>query len=201
MNNNFKIINANPKKINSTNIVKRNQYKELETDRLILRKLMIEDTQILWDKFFNDYNNYKFYKFEKINSFEEYRENVKNQVGRYNVGNYFRWSIVETETGLLIGNINLHHYDTINNSIKIGYFILENYRNHGYALDSLKRIVEYAFYDLNVHRIAADTVSINATSNKVLTNAGFKLEGLIKENKLIDGIYYDSNLYGIINSK
>ena len=173
-------------------------FKELETDRLNLKKVKIDDTNILWDKFFCNYEEYKFYKFEKIKDYKEYEQIVINQINNYEKGNYYRWNIFIKETNELIGSINLHHYDVNDNNIKIGYFIFKEYRNKGYATECVLKVIDFAFDTLKVHRITAGTIEGNEFSNKTLLKAGFTFEGTKKEDHKIDGKYYDSNIFGLL---
>lgn len=175
--------------------------RELETDRLILRKLNKDDIKPLWDNFFNDYDKYKFYDDYKINSYEELSERLTKQIENYDKGECFKWAIEEKESNELIGNINLNYYDEFNNNIKLGYFIFDNYRNKGYATEAVLEVINFAFKKAKIHRITATAISTNEASNRVLIKTGFKLEGTRKEDSRIDGKYYDSNIYGLINSE
>ena len=175
-------------------------FKELETERLFLRKVKLEDTKILWDKFFSDYQQYKFYEYEEIKNYEEFEQKIANQIKRYPDGEYYRWNVVTKVSGELIGSINLHHYDIVNNNIKIGYFILPEYRNIGYATECVFKTIDFAFDILKVHRITAGTIEGNMGSNKTLLKTGFILEGTKKQDHKIDGTYYDSNIFGLLNT-
>ncbi len=177
------------------------KIKELKTDRLILRKLNKDDIKLLWDNFYSDYDKYKFYDSKKINSYEELAERITEQIANYDKDECFRWAIVEKESNELIGNINFHHYNEVHNNIKLGYFILDNYRNKGYATESVLKVINFAFKKLKVHRISASAISTNEASNRVLIKSGFLLEGTKKEYSRIDGKYYDGNIYGLINSE
>lgn len=179
----------------------KSKFKKLETTRLIFRKVKIEDTQILWDSLFNNYDKYKFYEHERIKNYEDFKEKTINQIKRYEDGNYYRWAIIERKTGELIGNINLHHFSEENNNANIGYYIFDTYCNKGYASESVLKIVDFAFNELKIHRITGGTIADNIASNKVLLKTGFSLEGIKKEDHIIDGKYYDSHIYAILNMK
>lgn len=175
-------------------------FKELETENLILRKVNLNDIKPLWDFFYNDYNIYKFYSSVKINH-NELKKKVKSQIKAYESNTYYRWAIVDKKSNNLIGNINLHHHNKEDNNIKIGYFIFEQYRNKGYATECVFKIINYAFNELKVHRISGMVISYNESSKKVLLKTGFIQEGIMKDNHRIDGIYYDKYIYGILNKE
>ena len=49
------------------------------------------------------------------------------------------------------------------------------YKNRGYGTQALKRMVEYAFCNLDIEAIYAETLITNHRSNKALIKAGYKL--------------------------
>lgn len=175
------------------------EFIELETERLVLRKIRTKDCQILWDNFFSDYETYKFYKADLIPNVEKLKKQVSERVKKQKSGNYYRWAIIEKESNKLIGNINIHHVNKIDSSAKIGYFIFKEYQNKGFATESLKEVLKFATNKLKFHRITASAAVSNVPSNKVLIKCGFNLEGTMKESNYIDGKYYDTNIYAIVN--
>lgn len=176
------------------------QFKELETERLILRKLEERDIPVFWEQFYNDYEKYKFFEYEEIKEYAAFKERTEEQLKRYEQKEYYKWSIVEKTSGFCIGMINLHHYDSTNQQIKVGYFLFPNYRKKGYALESLQCVISFAFDTLKIHRIIATTIAGNTDSNKVLLKAGFQLEGTKRKDHYIDGTYYDSHIFGLLES-
>jgi RimJ/RimL family protein N-acetyltransferase len=69
----------------------------------------------------------------------------------------------------------------------------------------VKRIIDYAFADLNAHKIIAHCNPQNIKSWKLLERAEMKREGLLKQNvyfrkdKQCKPIWQDTYEYGILN--
>ena len=59
-------------------------------------------------------------------------------------------------------------------AIELGYWIAEEYWGRGYATESSKRLIQYAFDDLNVKEIYATYRIENTASKRVLEKLGFK---------------------------
>lgn len=185
---------------NELNLKVTDLFTTLETDRLILRKVKVEDTKILWDNFYNNYDEYRYFMNNRFGYYKELEEMVETQLKNYNGGNYFRWAIT-LKDNTLIGNINLHNHNIINNNIKVGYFIFKEYRNKGYASEALNEVINYAFKTLKIHKIIANTSAQNIASNNTLLKAGFILEGINHEQYRTNLEYHDSHNYYIINKE
>lgn len=124
---------------------------------------------------------------------EEYDNNFKNDQ-EYNFG------IFTTADKKLIGTISL--FQVIRGSLQsafIGYFIDKENNGKGYATEAVKWIVEFAFTNLNLHRIEAGVMPHNLGSIRVLEKAGFHKEGLAVKNVKINGKWEDHQVLAIIN--
>jgi RimJ/RimL family protein N-acetyltransferase len=70
----------------------------------------------------------------------------------------------------------------------LGYSILPEFWNMGFATEACKRIVNFGFEYLELSTMQASTTENNIASMKVLEKIGFSLrEGEIKENSIHSG--------------
>jgi [ribosomal protein S5]-alanine N-acetyltransferase len=83
----------------------------------------------------------------------------------------------------------------------IGYFLDKEHNGKGYMTEAVKLVVEYAFKDLNLHRIEAGVMPHNIGSMNVLLKAGFHKEGIAKKNVKINGTWENHQILAIINDK
>ncbi|WP_244440953.1 GNAT family N-acetyltransferase [Neobacillus jeddahensis] len=87
----------------------------------------------------------------------------------------YYWVIRETETGEFIGLISLDpHHDS--NDIEISYQILPEWWGAGYATEVVQEMIDYAFNELNLSKIIAETQTANLSSYKLLERVGMKFE-------------------------
>ncbi len=73
----------------------------------------------------------------------------------------------------------------------IGYWVYSRFSGRGIATVACALGVDHAFARVGMHRVTATYLPDNPASGKVLTNAGFRTEGYLKENLHIDGRWRD----------
>ena len=91
--------------------------------------------------------------------------------------------------GMVIGE-DIHRF-----SAELGYWLAEPFWNQGIMTLAVKRMVEYAFTNLNLHRIYAEPYEGNDASVRVLEKAGFQFEGRLKTSVYKNGKLLDQLLY------
>ena len=92
-------------------------------------------------------------------------------------GWYALWLIVRKD-GSHIGNLSFKGIPE-DGTAEIGYGISEEYRGLGYATEALETILEWAFDQPGVTRIAAETAPDNLASQRVLAKCGFLPSGIM----------------------
>ena len=177
---------------------KEDLFESLETERLILRKIIDEDAKMLYQKIYNNFEYFKFYYQIPFQDYEEYQLFVEKYKKWYADGNHFEWGIVLKETDEMIGLVHLHSNENLNNNCKIGYIIGYHYNNQGYATEAVKKVLSFGFDKLHYHRIDANIVIGNESSIKVVENAGMHFESIREGGYKIDDQYYDQKVYTII---
>lgn len=71
----------------------------------------------------------------------------------------------------------------------------------GYGTDAMRLILDYAFRELNLHRVSLDVFSYNPRAIRSYEKAGFKVEGRVKNTLLREGQRYDEVFMGILRSE
>lgn len=108
--------------------------------------------------------------------------------------------LVNPDTDKVIGTIQLA-IDEEHKSAEIDFIIHPNYWNNGIATNIAKTIIKYAFKVLKLNRIWASIDLNNIAASMVLQNLEMKLEGIFRENRLVDGEYRDTLNYAILRSE
>lgn len=102
----------------------------------------------------------------------------------------------------LIGNCGLHLIDYKNQKATLGIFIGEkDYWNNGYGTESIKLLLSYGFYFLNLHNIELEVFSFNERAINCYKKIGFKEIGRRREAILIGGKYYDEVFMDILSNE
>lgn len=173
-------------------------FKKLETERLTLESIRLEDAKILYEEIFNDFEYYKFYFQLPYKTFEDFFRTIQKYQEYYEEGNHFIWGIRLKNNKKIIGIVLLHGKDKLNNSCKIGYIISKQEQNKGYITEAIKSVISFCFEVLEIHRIEANVLPNNLKSIKILEKIGFHYEGLKKECYKINDEYFDEKSYALI---
>lgn len=73
----------------------------------------------------------------------------------------------------------------------ISYKLDKDCLNRGFMTEAVKKVVDYAFTELKLHRIEGNVLPDNVSSLKVLDKNGFKYEGVAEKYLKINGVWRD----------
>lgn len=173
------------------------EYKQLETGRLILRNFTSSDLEFIYNHFQSEFVSRYLYDNEPPRDLNEAQE-ILDWCMNLN-SDHIRWCITLKDSGLAIGTIGFHRYENQNNSAEIGYDLSEAFTQKGIMTEALKCVMDHGMDRFNLHRIHASVAPDNRVSNRLLEKNGFSLEGVIRDQLLFRGKYYDHNLWAFIN--
>ena len=71
----------------------------------------------------------------------------------------------------------------------------------GYGTEAMNLMLDFAFGNLNLHRVQLDVISYNERAIKSYEKAGFKVEGRIRDELYYDFKYHDSIIMGILEDE
>lgn len=138
--------------------------------------------------------------------FREYRE-----LSQTNQRNWFdskvlndksteMFSIVDVNTGELLGACGLCYIDWINRNADFSIYIGKDdlYIDERYAIDAAQVMMKYGFEELNLHRLWSEIYSFDEAKKVMFDRLGFKLEGVHKETHWTEGKWCDSLFYGYV---
>lgn len=170
----------------------------LKGENTTLRQITLEDCTPKYVSWLNDQkvNNFletRHYK-QNLNSIRDF---VKSQIEN---NHSFLFAIIyksEHVGNIKLGPINPHH-----NHADVSYFIGEKECwGKGIATESIHLICNFAFEELNLHRLEAGAYSEAVGSWKALEKNGFKREAIFREQVLSDDKYMDVYRYGLLKNE
>ena len=88
---------------------------------------------------------------------------------------YAAW-FIETTAGTRLGELCFKGLSA-DGTAEIGYGILPDFQNRGYATEAVKAVTAWALSQPGVNTITAETEADNLSSQKVLLNCGFLATG------------------------
>jgi len=162
----------------------------LETDRLILREILVSDAEV----FFAMDNNPNVHRYlwnkptQKIEETIEIIAFVRKQYLDNGIG---RFAIISKETNEFVGwaglKFNTEMVNNKTNFYDIGYRLDEKFWGKGYASEASFAWLKYAFETLKIKTIEAAAHSDNVASNRILQKIGMQMT----EQYLEDGISWN----------
>jgi diamine N-acetyltransferase len=110
-----------------------------------------------------------------------------------------RLMIVENESKVPVGMIDLFDFDPQHRRAGIGILIDADFQQQGFAFDALSVLIQYAFQHLNLHQLYANITPDNTNSIGLFEKCGFSLVGEKKDWLLINGTYKNELLFQLIH--
>jgi diamine N-acetyltransferase len=128
---------------------------------------------------------------------KQYLENAHQDIYE---AKQLRMAICQDEDFPALGLIDLFDFDPQNRRAGIGIVIqsIEN-RKQNIGSEALQLLVNYAFYNLNLHQLYANIATENTASIALFTKFGFEKIGVKKEWTLVSGSFKDEALYQLVN--
>ena len=98
-----------------------------------------------------------------------------------------------------IGNLGLNHIDWVSGWANAFLYIGEpEYWGQNIATEATELLVEYAFNELNLHKLQGGAAVENVGSWSVAEKVGFKFNGIRKDEMYVEGKYFSMKNYGIL---
>jgi RimJ/RimL family protein N-acetyltransferase len=170
---------------------------ELETGRLLLRPIRMSDSDAFLEVF-SDARVMEYWSSEPIATLEEAEALVKQELAWVAAGSCINWGIELQASARLVGKVVLFNFSEQNRRAEIGYIMGRRHWGKGYMTEALGCVMAYAFSELDLYRIEADTDPQNLPSLALLERFGFAREGLFRDRWLVHGKWHDSVMYGLL---
>jgi ribosomal-protein-alanine N-acetyltransferase len=82
----------------------------------------------------------------------------------------------------------------------LGYGLDHRFVGRGLMGEALRTVIDYAFYQMNLHRIMANTMPSNERSLRLLERLGFEREGYARNYLYLAGAWRDHVLMALTNT-
>jgi RimJ/RimL family protein N-acetyltransferase len=171
---------------------------ELVTSRLRLREFMQGDFSALRELDIKP----------EMHTYE--RELPAETDTRNSLGEYIRDQSETPRTSFRLA-ITIPPQDTVRGIIKItrqweairewevGWAVHPDEWSRGYATEAAWWVMDWAFKELNVHRVVAFCHEDNAASVRVMQKLGMHQDGKLRETRWLRGMWWDEYVYSILD--
>lgn len=151
--------------------------KQIETERLLLRRFTIEDAPKMYENWASDHQVTKYLMWQPHTSAEATAELLKEWVEGYQEESKYEWCIELKEIGEPIGSMGVVRCLEKAELVEIGYCISRKYWHQGITSEALQAVVDFLFDEVGVNRVESCHDPRNPYSGKVMEKCGLRYEG------------------------
>jgi ribosomal-protein-alanine N-acetyltransferase len=171
----------------------------LESERLFLRKLSLEDAPDV--QLTRSDEKVMIYMDSERHKTLEYSENfISENLKMYEQKRGMFWALIEKSSQKLIGDFAFWKIDAKNSRAEIGYTLKPEFWGKGFMKEAMIEILNFGFDHLKLHSIEANINPENNNSRGILKKLGFQKEAYFRENYFFNGDYLDSEIYSLLKT-
>lgn len=170
--------------------------KEIETERLILRHIMQNDAEDIFEYSKNPNVG--------INAGWEPHKNMdatRKVMDELFLGKENIFGIILKDSGKLIGSIGIQEDPMRENphAQMLGYAMSETYWGHGFMTEAAQIVVKNAFNELPIALLSCTCYTDNIRSRRVIEKCGFQYEGCLRKcEERFDGEIMDVYCFSML---
>lgn len=177
-----------------------NPFPVLETERLLLREMIVKDTPSLFTLRTDDIVM-KYLDRPKCESLEAAEKFITKLIGERKANQNINWSITLKPEDITIGTICYWQLDKAHHRAEMGYNLLPAYHRKGIMHEAVQKVLEYGFNNMELHSVEAHVNPNNEGSIKLLEKNNFEREGYFKQNYYWQGKFTDTAVYSLIKPR
>lgn len=170
----------------------------LETDRLLLRKITIDDVEMMHAYASNEEVS-KYVTWDTHYSLSDTQMFVEFVLHQYETKKIAPWGIEYKQNGTFIGTIDFVNWQPKHKIAEIGYVISSDYWGNGITPEAANALLKYGFENMDLVRIQAKCLVENNASARVMEKIGMSFEGIIRKGIYAKGKHHDLKLYSILD--
>ncbi|MFT4413646.1 GNAT family N-acetyltransferase [Fredinandcohnia humi] len=130
---------------------------------------------------------------------EETRQWIEMCINRTNG---YEQRAITTEDGTHIGWVDLKNIDRLNKNAELGIAVgNKEYWGKGYGLAAMRKMLEWGFTELHLNKIWLRVDKDNVHAIKSYKRAGYVEEGILRQDRLRNGIFVDRIRMSILKSE
>lgn len=172
-------------------------FPELTTERLLLRRITKEDVEEIFE-IYSDPEVARFDWYYPIENRDKAVKVIENFEEGYDEQEEITWGVTIKGDNKIIGYCCLGDFQEGPRSCEIGYGFNRQFWNKGYGTETVMALVKFAFEEMNINRIEGTVTLENDISIKVLKKCNFTEEGTFRERTFMKGEFVDDVILAIL---
>lgn len=167
-------------------------FVDIETTRLHLQNISMEDRDFIYSKFSDDAVNRYLFDAKPMSDVNEADELIRFYLQPEPRAQH-RWILTRKTDGVKMGTCGFHCWNRKDGSVEVGYDLKQEFWGQGYVSEAMMAIIAFAMESLDVKTISACISVDNQKSIRVVEKLGFMPTGL--EMLEFRGIEYPHRRY------
>jgi ribosomal-protein-alanine N-acetyltransferase len=169
---------------------------DLETERLLLRKMRMEDAEDLF-AYGSDPEVSQRTSWQPHRSIEDSRAFLAGVLEGYAKGTSGAWGMEHRADHAFIGTCGISWVPRHARG-ELGYAMARPYWGQGLMTEAVRAVIAFGFERMALNRIEARCIVANIGSARVMEKNGMRLEGVIRQQVFAKGAFHDLKLYSIL---
>ena len=177
------------------------KFPELETERLTLREITIDDLDFYL-------HHFSIREIVEGTGFPAPRdiEVARGEMHLYIIdlfrnGNGFRWGIVRRGEARLIGTCGFYAWDKNAKKAQIGYDLDPESWGKGFMKEALSEMLRFGYEEMKLNRIRCLIMPENERSIRLIQSLDFIKEGVLRNNSVFEGRLRDDVVFSLLKKE
>ena len=109
-----------------------------------------------------------------------------------------RFAIRDRASRRLLGVIGLESFAHLHESVELGYWLRVDAWGNGLMTEAGKLVIDWAFRNVNAHRIRVAAATDNHASLAVIGRLGFRFEGIARQAERCNARWLDHAVFSLL---
>ncbi len=173
---------------------------ELETDRLLLRRLVMANAPDLFEVASNPEVTrlITWLTHRTLEDTERFIQVVHDWYDRQEV---LYWGILRKSDRKLIGTCGIFEWVPRDARAEISYTLGQPYWGQGFASEVVRDLIKFAFETLQLNRLEGRCLLENTASAHVMEKARLTLDGILRQQLYLKGAFRDLKVYSLLRKE
>ena len=172
-------------------------FPEIQTERLILRKLNLDDDENIFEMRSNP-EVMKYIPRPLAVTIDDAIAHIELTIKMSDHNEGINWAMQEKSSNKVIGSIGIFRISKENYRGEVGYILNPRWHGKGLMQEAIQAVISFGFKEMKLHSIEAVIAPENLASAKLLEKNNFRREAYFKENGFFEGKFFDSVVYSLV---
>ena len=141
------------------------------------------------------------YLYHDVRSLDDVRISLARKMGSVSIsgeGDGVTAAVILRDTGELVADVSLWLVSEGHEQGELGFVVHPSHQRLGYATEASRRMLEFAFTTMRLHRVIGRLEARNVASAGVLEKLGMRREAHFIENEWVKGEWQSEYVYAML---